>query len=37
MKGNARQEGAANPIARQLGKRFGELPEDIRTSISELP
>lgn len=36
-----RQEGrqleAASLIARQLGKRFGELPEDIRTSIAALP
>lgn len=28
---------AARLIARQLGKRFGELPEDIRMSITALP
>ena len=31
-----RKEEAASLIVRQLGKRFGELPEDVRTSISEL-
>lgn len=34
---DARREGAINLITRQLGKRFGELPEDIHISISELP
>lgn len=32
-----RQEEAASLIVRQLGKRFGELSEDIRASILELP
>ena len=32
-----RQEEAASLIVRQLGKRFGKLPEDIRASISALP
>ena len=32
-----RQEEAVSLILRQLGKRFGELPDDIRASISELP
>lgn len=32
-----RQEEATSLIVRQLGKRFGELSEDIRTSIAELP
>ena len=31
-----RKEEAASLIVRQLEKRFGELPEDVRTSISEL-
>ncbi|MGB3291529.1 MAG: DUF4351 domain-containing protein [Phormidesmis sp.] len=32
-----RQEEAASLIVRQLGKRFGELTEDVRASISVLP
>ncbi|MGB7250024.1 MAG: Rpn family recombination-promoting nuclease/putative transposase [Phormidesmis sp.] len=32
-----RQEEAASLIVRQLGKRFGKLPEDMRASISALP
>ncbi len=32
-----RQQEAASLIVRQLGKRFGELPEDIRASTSSLP
>ncbi len=32
-----REEATANLILRQLTKRFGELSEDIRSSISGLP
>ena len=32
-----RREEAANLAIRQLGKRFGELPEDVRASILALP
>ena len=31
-----RKEEAANLIIRQLGKRFGELSEDIQASVSKL-
>ena len=32
-----REEATANLILRQLTKRFGELSEEIRSSISSLP